>query len=99
MVLHRHCGVAVFEHIMRSGITTMSGLDVNVISVKSCIYSTFPCLLVHAACTRCCRASSSLLPMMSVGDNRRKRTGRMSYLSAPHFLSLPLSHVSLGSEL
>lgn len=48
--------------------------------------------------TRCCSALPSLLPMMSVGDNRRKRTGRLSYLFVAHFLSLPLSPVSSGSE-
>lgn len=45
--------------------------------------------------TRCSCGPFTLLPMMSVGDNCRKRTGRMSYLLVPHFLSLLLSPVSL----
>lgn len=68
---------------------------------RSLIYSTFPasmCVRVPAACTRCCRTLPTPLPLMSAGHNRRKRTGRMSYLFVPGFLSLPLSYVSLGSE-
>lgn len=48
--------------------------------------------------SRCCGALPRLLPMMSGGDNCRKRTGRMSYLFVAGFPSLPLSHVSSGSE-
>lgn len=47
----------------------------------------------RAAHTRWCSAPSSLLPVMSAGHNRRKRTGRTSYLLMPGFLCPP--HLTL----